>query len=72
MLALLEACVPDYDWTFWIELWSLALRDERASALRIELDERFRDVIEEIVRDGVEAASSRCLTRAGPRSRFPR
>ena len=55
MLALLEACVPDYDWTFWIELWSLALRDERASALRHELDERFRNVIEEIVRDGVES-----------------
>jgi AcrR family transcriptional regulator len=55
ILAVLEACVPDYDWTFWIELWSLALRDERASALRLELDERFRDVIEEIVSDGVEA-----------------
>jgi AcrR family transcriptional regulator len=55
ILALLEACVPEYDWTFWIELWSLALRDERASALRSELDERFRDLIEEIVRDGVEA-----------------
>jgi hypothetical protein len=55
ILALLEACVPDFDWTFWIELWSLALRDERASALRLELDERFRDLIEKIVRDGVEA-----------------
>ena len=39
---LLQACVPDYDWTFWIELWSLALRDERASALREELDQNFR------------------------------
>ena len=55
ILALLEACVPDYDWTFWIELWSMSLRDERASALRAELDERFRDLVEEIVRDGVEA-----------------
>jgi len=55
ILALLEAIVPDYDWTFWIELWSLALRDERASTLRLELDERFRDLIEEMVRDGVEA-----------------
>ena len=52
---MLEACVPDYDWTYWIELWSLSLRDERASALRTELDERFRDMIEEIVRDGVES-----------------
>lgn len=55
VLALLEACVPDYDWTYWIELWSLALRDKRAVALQIELDERFRAVVEGIVRDGVEA-----------------
>jgi AcrR family transcriptional regulator len=55
ILALLEACVPDYDWTFWIELWSLALRDDRANELRSQLDDRFRDLIEQIVRDGVEA-----------------
>ena len=55
ILALLEACVPDYDWTFWIELWSMSLRDERASVLRAELEDRFRDLVEEIVRDGVEA-----------------
>ena len=54
VLALLEACVPKPDWTYWIELWSLALRDERAAALQIELDERFRDLIEEVLRDGVE------------------
>jgi AcrR family transcriptional regulator len=54
LLTLLEACVPDPDWTFWIELWSLALRDRRAADLQIELDERFRNVIEEILRDGVE------------------
>jgi AcrR family transcriptional regulator len=56
VLALLEACVPHYDWTFWIELWSLALRDDRANELRAQLDERFRNLIEQIVRDGVEAA----------------
>ncbi len=54
-LALLEACVPDYDWTYWIELWSMALRDERAVELQIEFDERFRNVIEEILKTGVEA-----------------
>ena len=64
ILALLEACVPDYDWTFWIELWSLALRDERAVALQIELDERFRNVIEEVLRDGVETGE---FTVADPR-----
>lgn len=55
ILALLEACVPDYDWTFWIELWSLALRDERAREMRADLDRRFRDMIEQMVREGVEA-----------------
>jgi AcrR family transcriptional regulator len=55
ILALLEACVPNYDWTFWIELWSLALRDERASKLREELDQNFRALIEELVRGGVES-----------------
>ncbi|MDQ2676847.1 MAG: TetR family transcriptional regulator, partial [Actinomycetota bacterium] len=55
VLAVLEACVPEYDWTYWIELWSLALRDERARELRAELDGRFRDLIEGMVREGVEA-----------------
>ena len=55
VLALLEACVPDYDWTFWIELWSLALRDERAGALRARARRALPRLIEEIVRDGVEA-----------------
>ena len=55
ILALLEACVPDFDWTFWIELWSRALRDERARELRAELDDRFRDLIEQMVKEGVDA-----------------
>ena len=29
-MRVLEACVPDYDWTFWVELWSLALRERPA------------------------------------------
>ena len=55
VLALFEACVPDFDWTYWIELWSLALRDERARELRAELDDRFRDLIEEMIREGVDS-----------------
>jgi AcrR family transcriptional regulator len=55
IVGLLEACVPDFDWTFWIELWSLALRDERARDLRADLDERFRGLVEEMVKEGVEA-----------------
>jgi AcrR family transcriptional regulator len=55
IMHLLKACVPDYDWTFWIELWSLALRDERAAQLREELDQNFRALIEELVDGGVES-----------------
>jgi AcrR family transcriptional regulator len=54
IMAVLEACVPDYDWTFWIELWSLALRDERALKLRSELEDSFREGLEAIVREGIE------------------
>ena len=53
--ALLEASVPNFDWTYWIELWSMALRDERARELRAELDERFRAVIERMVVAGAES-----------------
>jgi AcrR family transcriptional regulator len=42
LLAVIEVCVTDFDWTYWIEMWSLALRDERARALRDELDAAFR------------------------------
>ena len=55
VMRLLEACVPGVDWTFWIELWSLALRDDRARGLREELDQRFRALVEEIVQDGVDS-----------------
>lgn len=54
VMHLLEACVPDYDWTFWIELWSFALREERARQLQNELDQRFRALVEEIVQHGVD------------------
>jgi len=54
VMCLLEACVPDHDWSFWIELWSAALREERARQLRDELDQRFRALVEEIVQHGVD------------------
>ena len=55
IVAVIDATVRDFDWTYWIELWSLSLRDQRASTLRIELDQRFRALVGRIVRDGVEA-----------------
>ena len=55
LLALIEACVVQYDWTLWIELWSLALRDERARSLRRELDQEFRGRIGRLIQEGIDA-----------------
>ena len=55
LLTLIEACVIDHDWSEWIELWSLALRDERARELRERLDRAFRAQIKEVIDDGQAA-----------------
>lgn len=55
LLALIEACVVEYDWEFWIELWSYALRDERARELRARLDGVFRGQIAKVIAEGVAA-----------------
>jgi hypothetical protein len=55
LLGLIESCVLDYDWTYWIELWSLALRDDRARTLRAELDTAFRAQLAQVVSDGSDA-----------------
>lgn len=55
MLALIEACVNDFDWSYWIELWSLALRDQRARDLREELDHAFRIRLENLIAAGCES-----------------
>lgn len=57
LMALIEACVIDYDWGEWIELWSLALRDERARALRERLDAAFRARIKELIDEGQAAGA---------------
>lgn len=55
LLGVIESCVLDYDWTYWIELWSAALRDERARALRAELDDAFRAQLADVVVGGSDA-----------------
>ena len=53
LLAMIEACVVHYDgWGAWIELWSLALRDDRARELRARLDDKFRAQIAKLIDDG--------------------
>lgn len=50
--AIVEGCVTQYDWTLWIDLWSLALREEWAAELRLELDEAFRSELVRLIRAG--------------------
>jgi BetI-type transcriptional repressor, C-terminal len=52
LLGVIETCVTDYDWSYWIELWSLATRDQRARELREDLDRPFRSKIEALVEEG--------------------
>ena len=52
LVALIERCVIEHDWTYWIELWSLARRDGRARDLRETLDTAFRGEIKKLVEAG--------------------
>jgi AcrR family transcriptional regulator len=49
---LIELSVGGEDWVLWIELWTRALRDPDLAESRQALDDRWRNQIAEIVRDG--------------------
>lgn len=53
--ALLELCVADHDMAYWIELWKLARRDERARRARQELTGRYRELFARVIRGGQRA-----------------
>lgn len=53
--ALIEACVSEYDWTLWIELWSHALREPWAVELRQALDDDLRAALADLIREGQAA-----------------
>jgi AcrR family transcriptional regulator len=52
---LIEACAVEYDCTLWMELWGRSLRDPGAAAARRRLDARWREVIADVIRAGLEA-----------------
>jgi AcrR family transcriptional regulator len=54
LLALLEACATEYDWTLWIEFWARALRDPSVREARERLDDHWRATLAQIIRLGVE------------------
>ena len=52
---LIEASAEAYDWTLWMELWTLALRDRKTADTRLQLDRRWRRELEREVRAGQAA-----------------
>jgi AcrR family transcriptional regulator len=52
LLMLFEACVEDYDWSLWIEVWSRALHDDKTRAARQRFDDRWREMIASVIRAG--------------------
>ena len=54
LLAAIDSCVEDTNWTMWIELWNRARSDPKLSGERESLDRRWRDILAGVLRDGVE------------------
>jgi AcrR family transcriptional regulator len=52
---LIESASDGSDWALWMELWTRALRDRELRRARRRLDERWREEIAVIVREGQEA-----------------
>ncbi len=57
------SCVPELpgevsgSWGLWLDLWSTALRHPEVREARVELDARWRDLLERIVREGQESGA---------------
>jgi AcrR family transcriptional regulator len=49
---LIEAMLHHYDWSLWMELCVLALRDAAAAAERDRMDRRWRAMLRKVIRDG--------------------
>jgi AcrR family transcriptional regulator len=55
------SCVPQLPgevsgaWGLWLDLWATALRHPEVREARVELDGRWRDLVERVVEDGQQA-----------------
>ncbi len=55
------SCVPELpgevsgSWGLWLDLWATALRHPEVREAREDLDRRWRELVERVVRDGIEA-----------------
>jgi AcrR family transcriptional regulator len=55
LVALIEASAHDYEWQLWVELWARSLQDAGSANARQELDERWRELLADLVREGKAA-----------------
>jgi AcrR family transcriptional regulator len=61
------SCLPEADteprtsWTLWLDFWTLAARNPEVAGLRQKDDERWRDMVGALVRDGQQAGEFRAL-----------
>ena len=50
---------PGSSWQLWLDFWAQAARNDAVAAVRRKSDERWRDTIAELVREGQEAGEFR-------------
>jgi AcrR family transcriptional regulator len=61
------SCLPEADteprssWTLWLDFWTLAARNPEVAGLRQRDDERWRDMISSLVREGQLAGEFRAV-----------
>jgi AcrR family transcriptional regulator len=50
---------PDSSWQLWLDFWAQAARNDAVAGVRRKSDERWRDAIAELVREGQDAGEFR-------------
>ena len=59
IVSLLRHLTLQYDWTVWIELWSLALREQWVRELRHRIDQGYHDLFATVIERGRVAGDFR-------------
>jgi AcrR family transcriptional regulator len=57
-------------WRIWIDAWSLALRDEGIRTALRRLDDRWRQVLSDVLASGVDHGAFTCADPAGAAARL--
>lgn len=65
ILALYSPQGNAYGWTVWVDAWSESLREPQMRETYVRLDDRWKDVLTEQIRRGVECGDFVCADPAG-------